>query len=100
MKFLFVYYGGGIATTPAAQKKSMDAWNAWFAKLGKSVVDPGAPTKPGRMVGKTVKAITGGMVTGYSVVMADNLEAAAAIAKSSPQITDGGTIGVYEIMPM
>jgi len=100
MKFLFVYYGGAMATTPAAQKKSMDAWNAWFKKLGKSMIDPGAPTKPGKMVGKTARAITGEMVTGYSVVMADNLEAAVAIAKTSPQITDGGTIGVYEIMPM
>jgi hypothetical protein len=100
MKFLFVYYGGAMATTPAAQKKSVETWTAWFKKLGKSLVDMGAATKPGKMVGKTAKAITGEMVTGYSVVMADNLEAAVAIAKTSPNVMEGGTIGVYEIMPM
>jgi hypothetical protein len=60
----------------------------------------GAATKPGKMVGKTAKAITGEMVTGYSVIMADNLDAAVAIAKTSPNVMEGGQIGVYEIMPM
>ena len=100
MKFLFVYYGGAMATTPAAQKKSNDMWMAWFKQQGKAIADIGAAVKPGKMVGKKAKAITGKMVTGYTVVMADNLEAAVAIAKTSPNVMEGGQIGVYEIMPM
>jgi hypothetical protein len=101
MKFLFVYYGGAMATTPAAQKKSNDMWMAWFKNQGKAIADIGAAVKPGKMVGKTgAKAMTGEMVTGYTVVMADNLDAAVAIAKTSPNVMEGGTIGVYELMPM
>ena len=100
MKFLFVYYGGAMANTPAAQKKSNDMWMAWFKAQGKAIADIGAAVKPGKMVGKTAKAITGEMVTGYTVVMADTLDAAVAIAKTSPNVMEGGQIGVYEIMPM
>jgi hypothetical protein len=96
-KYLFVYYGGKMAGTPAEQKKSMDAWMGWFAKQGKAVVDAGNPTMPGKLVTKAgVKAISGTPVTGYSIFSAESLDAAVAIAKSSPQI-DGGDIAVYTI---
>ena len=99
--YLFAYYGGTMAPTPAARKKSMDAWNAWFAKMGKSVVDMGAPTKPGKMVSKSgAKAISSDPVTGWSVVKADSLDAAVNLAKTSPQLSAGGQIGVYEVLPM
>jgi hypothetical protein len=96
-KFLFVYYGGKMAATPVEQKKSMDDWMNWFKKQGKAVVDAGNPTMPGKIVSKTgAKVITGAAVTGYSIFNADNLDAAVAIAKTSPQL-DGGEIAVYTI---
>ena len=98
-KYLFVYYGGKMASTPAAQKKSMDDWMNWFKKNGSAVVDAGNPTMPGKLVNQAgVKTITGKQVTGYSVFAAANLDAAVAIAKTSPQI-DGGEIAVYSIIP-
>lgn len=100
-KYLFVYYGGMTATTPAAKKKSMDAWNAWFGKLGKAVIDMGAPTRPGKIVGKGgARDIGADSVTGYTVIKADNLDAAVAMARTGPNITEGGRIAVYEIMAM
>ena len=85
-KYLFVYYGGEMASTPAAQKKSMDAWMNWFQKQGQAVVDAGNPTMPGKLVsGSGVKAIRGKLVTGYSVFQAKDMDAAVAAAKSSPQ---------------
>jgi hypothetical protein len=98
-KYLFVYYGGKMDTTPAEQKKSMDAWMKWFGAQGKAVVDAGNPTMPGKLVGAGgVKAITGKKVTGYSIFTAESMDAAIAIAKSSPQMK-GGEIAVYSIMP-
>jgi hypothetical protein len=97
--FLFVYYGGSMGSTPKEQKKLMDAWMKWFASQGKSVVDGGNPTMPGKLVSQSgVKTISGKKVTGYSVFKAENIEAAIAIAKTSPQL-DGGEIAVYQIMP-
>jgi hypothetical protein len=100
-KFLLVYYGGKMETDPKKQKESMDLWMKWFAGLGKAVIDAGNPTMPGKMISKgSAKAIAGEVVTGYSIIQADNLEAALKIAKGSPQITAGGQIGVYSIMEM
>jgi hypothetical protein len=100
-KFLFVFYGGKMAETPAAQKKSMDAWMGWFGKLGKAVVDAGAPTRPGKIVSSTgAKAIGAKPVTGYCIVQAENMEAAIALTKGCPIIPEGGQVAVYEILPM
>jgi hypothetical protein len=96
-KFLFVYYGGKMDATPAAAKKTMDAWIGWFTKQGKAVVDSGNPTMPVKLVTKDgVKTITGKKVTGYSIFSAPDMDAAIAIAKSSPQM-NGGEIAVYTI---
>ena len=99
--FLFVYYGGTMSAAPAEQKKSMETWMAWFGKQGKAVVDGGAPTRPGQIVSKSgAKAIGGDPVTGYSIFKADNLDAAVVLAKGSPSIPDGGTVAIYELLPM
>ena len=37
-KFVFLYTGGQMAGTPEAQEQAMQAWGAWFAKLGGSVL--------------------------------------------------------------
>ena len=96
--YLFVYYGGKMAATPAEQKKSMDEWMNWFKNQGSAVVDAGNPTMPGKLVTKKgVKAIGGAMVTGYSIFKAKDMDAAVAIAKTSPQL-EGGEIAVYSIM--
>ena len=99
--FLFVYYGGKMAPTPAEQKKSMDEWNAWFKENKKSVVDQGAPTMPGKLVSmKNVGAIGMSPVTGWSVFKANSMDDAIAMAKTSPQMKDGGEIAVYQVMAM
>ncbi len=100
-KYLFVYYGGMMAATPAGQKKSMDQWMAWFGKLGKAVVEPGAPTVPGKTVSKVgVRATGANPITGYSVIKADSMDAATAMARGCPSIPEGGKVAVYELLPM
>ena len=88
-----------MANTPAEQNKSMDEWMNWFKMQGQAVVDEGNSTMPGKLVGKTgVKAITVKKVTGYnSIFTVANLDAAFAIAKTSPQI-NRGDIAVYQLM--
>ena len=88
-----------MAATPAEQKKSMEEWMNWFKKQGQSIVDAGNPTMANKLVNKSgVKAITGKKVTGYSIFKANDIDAAVAIAKSSPQL-DSGEIAIYQIMP-
>ena len=101
-KFLFVYYGGKMSASPKEVEKSNNEWMAWFKALGKSVVDPGAPTMPGKMVSSTgTKAgVLSEPVTGYMVVNASDLDAAAKMAKGAPGMADGLKVAVYPMMDM
>ena len=96
--YLLAYKGGGEPANEEEGKKVMDAWMGWFGKLGDSVVDGGNP------IGASKSVSTGGMVsdgaasgiTGYSVLKADSLDAAAELAKGCPHLAAGGTVEVYE----
>jgi hypothetical protein len=100
--YIFIYYGGMDSTaTPAQQKESMEVWTAWFEKLGKSVADMGAPTKPGKTVTSAGGRPTGRHgIAGYSVIKANNLGAAVNLAKSHPDVARGLRVGVYELASM
>jgi hypothetical protein len=99
--YLLAYKGGTMAETPEAQEAAMQAWMNWFGTLGAAVVDGGAPFGPSTAVqpdGSTGAASAG--LSGYSVLQADSLEAAATLAKGCPVLEIGGTVEVYEALPM
>jgi hypothetical protein len=101
--FVFAYRGGsGMATTPEAQEKVMAEWGAWFGSIGADLVDGGSPFGPARTVHADGGSTDGGSagLTGYSVVSAPDLAAAAALAKGCPLLANGGTVDVYEALPM
>jgi hypothetical protein len=95
--YLLAYTGGGMAQTDEAREAAMAAWGAWFGKLGSEVVDPGNPVGASASVGASgVNGAAKSGVTGYSVVSADSLAAAANLAKDCPIIANGGGVDVYE----
>lgn len=97
--YLLAYHGGGMAATEEDRKKSMAAWGAWFGRLGAAVVDAGNPSARAKTIAKSGAVSDGGganPVTGYSVVKADNLDAAVALAKGCPILQDGGSVEVCE----
>ena len=73
------------------------AWMAWFGELGSSVVDMGSQVGATSSLGS---APTGGVVTGYSVVQAADLEAAVLLAKGCPGLAHGGAVEVGELIAM
>lgn len=100
-KFLYVYTGGRMEDTPEAQEQSMQAWGAWFGALGDSVVDMGNPFGAGSTV-TAAGAAEGGVshLGGYSIVTADSLTAAAEKTDGCPVFSTGGSVEVYEAIPM
>ena len=96
-KFVLVYLGGGPPTNPEDGKKVMDAWMAWFGRVGSDVVDAGAPIGPRQMVG--AKAAGTG-AAGYSIITADNLAAAVKLTDGHPHLMSGGSIEVCETVPI
>ncbi len=92
-KYVLVYRGGAMADTEEAQQAAMAAWGAWFGSLGDAVADWGAPFGASAAVGGG--ASTTGL-SGYSVLEAANLEAAAKLGEGCPILADGGSVDVYE----
>jgi hypothetical protein len=101
-RYLLVYYGGKMETDPKLAEKEMAVWMKWFGDLGQAVVDAGAPTeKGGKIVSKSgVKSVGAKPVGGYSILQADSLDAATAMAKRCPAIAMDGQVAVYPLMPM
>ena len=103
VNFVLLYTGGGMSASEAEQKKILQAWEAWYGKLGSAVVDAGNPftakakslTKDGVVKDTPV----GTFATGYSIIKADSLNAAVEMAKGCPVLQGGGQISVYETFP-
>lgn len=97
-KYLLAYRGGGMPATPEEQAKVMDAWGVWFGRLGPAVADPGNPISQAKTINAN-GSVTGdgrSSLSGYSVISADTLDAAIALAKACPVLEDGATIEVCE----
>ena len=97
--YVLVYKGGRPAGgNPEA---AMAAWGQWFGTLGAAVVDGGNPFGPSKTVGGSgVSDGAASSLTGYSVLKADSLTAATALAKGCPVLAGGGTVEVYETIKM
>ena len=100
-KFVYLYSGGQMADTPAAQEEAMQAWGAWFATLGESVTDMGNPFSASATVSSAGPAGSSTLrLGGYSVVTADTLDDASAKVAGCPVLKAGGSVEVYEAIPM
>jgi len=101
--FLLVYTGGGMPASDAERTKVMDAWGAWFGRLGPAVVDPGNPIGPKAKSissdGSVHDGAVGTAASGYSILKADSLNQAVELAKGCPVLESGAKISVYETFP-
>jgi hypothetical protein len=69
----------------------MAAWNSWFQSMGASLVDRGNPVFESSALGNCGP---GTKLGGYSLITADDLEAALALAKGCPALPDGAGVEV------
>jgi hypothetical protein len=94
-KFIILY-----SKAEEAKGKTMDDWMAWFKSIGESVIDSGNPFKSGVEVsasGAKELPMDDSVITGYSIVKAENMEEAVKLLKGCPQSSG---IKVYEALPM
>ena len=99
-EYLLLYSGGSMPETEADQAAVMKAWEAWFSQLGAAVKDAGNPfsgkAKTISSDGSVSEGPVGAPASGYSVIEADSLDAAAEMAKGCPVTQSGAQISVYE----
>jgi hypothetical protein len=101
-KFVLAYRGGSVPESEEQQQAVMEAWMGWFGSLGDAVVDGGAPFGASRSIAGDGAASDGAPseLTGYSILDADSLTAATDLAAGCPVLSAGGSVDVYEAMPM
>ena len=98
--YVYLYHVEGTMEDTADQNA---LWSTWFETLGNKLVDAGNPFNP-----KAEARISNGkvdmdtdIVSGYSVVKAENLEEAVTMAMTCPLATAPGcAVKVYETLPM
>jgi hypothetical protein len=102
--FVLLYSGGGMPETEAEQAAVLQAWMAWYGKLGSAVVDGGNPFTPMAKSIASNGAVSDGpvgtMASGYSIIQADSLDAAVEMAKGCPVLQGGGQVSVFETFPV
>jgi len=104
MKYVLVFYGGGMPESAAAQARVLKQWDGWYKKLGPAVADGGLPFSGAvnkiRPDGTSSKGPVGQRATGYTILEARDLAAATRMAKGCPILKSEGSIAVYETASM
>jgi hypothetical protein len=88
-QFVFLYRvpTGYVPGGPEASQ----AWQSWFNEMGAGVIDLGKPVLASAVVGTCEGDVRLG---GYSVVEADDMDAARQIAGGCPALGQGGGVEV------
>lgn len=102
MQFVFVYLGGKQPTNPAEAKKHFEKYMEWLSSLGEAVVVPTIPLKDTTTVraGGSVEEGGSSAMSGFSIIKADSMKSALAIAQACPFLEIGGSLEVSELMQM
>ena len=100
-EYIIAYHGGRTPESPEEGARQRAKWQAWVEGLGDAVVNPGTPLGQSRIVSSAGVSDNGGpdSLTGFSIVIADGMDAALEMAKACPFL-DIGTIEVAEVMEM
>lgn len=101
--YLFAYHGGKMPETEEEIAKVTAEWSRWYNRIGQEVVDPGKPVIRAKSIASTGHITNGGgadPVSGYTIVKAPDIEAAAKLAKDCPILKTGGRIEVCETVDM
>jgi hypothetical protein len=105
-RFMMVYKGDATDVSVMTQEQSdavMAAWGAWMEKVGPALTDVGTPFGAGSSIvddGSSGRALS---LTGYSIVDADDMDAAQALAEGHPYLSEGKgafAVDLFELMPV
>lgn len=101
-KFIFAYHGGSKPESPEEGEKEMAKWMAWLGGMGDQCIDMGAPVGLSKTVSAGGIADDGGSnpLSGYTLIEAQDIEAACELAKGCPIHDGGGSVEVAPIMDM
>ena len=101
-RYLISYLGGNHPSSPAEGQRHFARYMEWLNGLGDAAVSPANPLANTQLVqpdGSHVEGSHTGM-SGFTIVEAESMEAALAIARDCPFLEIDGSLEVSELMPM
>jgi hypothetical protein len=99
-QYVFVYLGGNHPSDPDEANKHFAQYMEWLTSLGDAVISPTIPLKDTHTVSPdgTIREGGSSAMSGFSIIKADSLDAALAIAQACPFLEIGGSLEVSELM--
>ncbi len=101
--YVLTYHGemGGMPEDPAAVEAVMEEWGAWYGSMGDALVDGGAPFGETASIGPDGSTVANpASLTGYTIIKADDIAGASAIAKGCPVLKNGHTVQISQSIDM
>lgn len=109
-KFIVIYHSPAPSeeqmanVKPEEFKAMMDMWTAWGERCGDGLVEMGAPLSGGQVLSASAgRENSDRQVSGYSVLQAENIDAAMALLDGHPHLhggREGHSIEMHETVPM
>jgi hypothetical protein len=105
-KYLYLYRGPATPMadfTPQQGEEQMKAWTEWMGRAASAIVDQGSPLAPQASVRDDGSATKPSDQNGYTIVEADNLDAARSLLDGHPFLAEGKgrfAVEIFEILPM
>jgi len=105
-RYMLVYKGEATdmsQMSPDEMQAVMAKWAAWMEGVGPALTDVGAPFGPASSVVDDGSSGSAAALTGYSIVEAADMAAAAALTGGHPYLSEGAgdfAIDLFELMPV
>ena len=101
-QYLITYLGGDPPSSPEEGRKHFAQYQAWLSSLGSSAVSPMNPLKHTHTVNPDGAVTSGSSVamSGFTIIEAESIEAAIAVAKDCPFLDIQGVLEVSELVEM
>lgn len=101
-QYMITYLGGEHPSSPEEGQKHFAKYMEWLSDLGDAAVSPANPLKDTTTVNPDGSVTSGSTTTmsGFTVVEADSLDDALAMAKTCPFLDIGGSLEVSELVEM
>lgn len=105
-KYLYLYRGPATSMdmfTPEQQAEQGRLWGEWMGRIGAALADVGAPLGSRTAIADDGTSPEPGELNGYSIVEADSLDAATALADGHPFLAEGKgrfSIEIFELLPI
>jgi hypothetical protein len=105
-KFLYLYRGPATPVEEFTEEQSaeqMAAWGKWTEQAGSALVNLGEPVGAKTAIRDDGSTAEASDVNGYTIVEADDLDGAKALAADHPFLAEGKgrfTLEIFELVPM